>query len=100
MSAELKIIAMIDQLPTAQPGALSCPGMFSGTPVVTFRFLARSDGPALAAASEFADVSEPTTPCDPLSFSIRGNSQTPLLRGAAFLHRVQRLLGVKLASLP
>ncbi|HEY6396314.1 MAG TPA: hypothetical protein VIX82_02555, partial [Solirubrobacteraceae bacterium] len=39
-----KIIAMINQLPAAQPGAWSCPAELLGVPAVTFRFLARSDG--------------------------------------------------------
>ncbi len=56
-------------------------------------------GRILARAAEDATVTEPMTSCDPLRFSIRGWSQTPLLRGAAFLGAVGRLLG-HLLSVP
>jgi len=93
-----EIISMIDRLPTVQPGSWSCPAELAGTPRVTFAFRADADGPALALASEDANVTEPTTPCDPLSFSVDGTSRTPLLRGAALLQRVERLVGVTLSN--
>jgi hypothetical protein len=96
------IIRRIDALPIVQPGAVACPGfpVRSDVPTVTFTFRGRAGGRALAAASEPADVTEPTTACNPLRFSIRGRAQTPLLRGAAFLQGVQRLLGVTLVKRP
>jgi hypothetical protein len=95
-----EIISMIDRLPIVQPGTWSCPDRLADTPVVTFTFRAKEGGPALARADESADVTEPTTPCDPLSLSIRGHRQTPLLGGAVFLRSSQRLLGVTLSSSP
>jgi hypothetical protein len=92
-----QIVRLVNQLPVAQPGAIACPALVAGRPVVSFRFMSAS-GLNLAAASEHADVAEPTTPCDPLFFSVRSHSETPLLRGAEFLHRVDRLLGVTLAT--
>lgn len=93
-----EIVAMIDQLPTVQPEAISCPAFPVDGPVVTFRFRPARGAPALATASEPSWVTEPTTPCDPLSITIRGRPQTPLLRGAAFLRHTERLLRVKLTT--
>jgi hypothetical protein len=59
---------------------------------VSFIFRTHEGGPALAVASEDADVVEPTTACNPLDFSIRGAARTPLLRGAALLRQVSRIV--------
>ncbi len=93
-----RLVAMINRLPIVQPGAWSCPAMPVHEPVITFTFRSSQGGAVLAVASEHADVREPTTPCDPLNFSIRGQPQTPLLRGAAFLAAAGRLLGVRLGT--
>ncbi len=92
-----RLVAIINRLPIVQPGAWSCPAM-RPAPTITFTFRASPGGAILAAASEHSDVQEPTTPCDPLSFSVRGTPRTPLLRGAAFLAAAGRLLGVRLAT--
>lgn len=93
-----KIVTLIDRLPIAQPGAWSCPALSDQGQFVTFTFRASAGGPALAQASQAAWATEPTTPCDPMSFAVRGRGQTPLLGGAAVVHEVGRLLAVKLAT--
>jgi hypothetical protein len=93
-----RLVAMINRLPIVQPGVWSCPAMPGNAPVITFTFRASASGNPLAVASESLDVREPTTPCDPLNFSVRGRPQTPLLRGAAFLAAAGRLLGVRLGT--
>jgi hypothetical protein len=92
------IVALIDALPIAQPGAWSCPGFTGSGPFVTFTFLASAGGPVLAHVSQAAWATEPTTPCDPMTFSVHGRAETPLLGGAAVVHKVGQLLGVQLAT--
>jgi hypothetical protein len=94
------LVAMVDALEIVQPGAYSCPNQLPGAPVVTFTFRARDGGTVLATASQSASAREPTTSCDPMSFSIRGRSQTPLLGGATVVHKAGRLLGVRLQTPP
>ncbi len=91
------IVSIIDRLPIVQPSAIACPAVLAGAPVVTFTFRARTGRPALARASELAYASDPATACGPMSFSIRGRLQTPLLAGGPVLVRAQRVLGLKLA---
>jgi hypothetical protein len=91
-----KVATMIDQLEIVQPEAWSCPAHAVGGPVVTFTFRARLGGPALAVASESASATEPTPPCYPMTFSIRGHSRKPLLGGAAVVRAAGRMLGVRL----
>jgi hypothetical protein len=107
-SLELKVVApveiralaaMVNGLGIVQPGAYSCPSYSPGEPVVTFTFLASDGGTVLASAAQLAGVSEPTTPCDPMTFSIRGHARTPLLGGAAVVTKAGRLLGVHLHTL-
>ena len=93
-----RLAAMIDRLQTVQPGAWSCPSMQANPPVVTFTFRARLGGPAPAVASELASATEPTTPCDPMTFTVRGHPRTPLLDGAAVVGAAARMLGVRLRS--
>ncbi len=93
-----KIVSLIDGLPITQPGLWSCPAFPADGPYVTFTFRASASGPALAQASQAAWASEPTTPCDPMSFSIRGHPETPLLGGAAVVRETGQLLGVQLAT--
>jgi hypothetical protein len=94
------LVAMVDALEIVQPRAYSCPNQLYGAPVVTFTFRAGDGGTALAAASQTASAREPTTPCDPMTFSIRGRSQTSLLGGAAVVRKAGRLLGVRLQTPP
>jgi hypothetical protein len=94
------IVVMIDRLPIVQPSYVACPVMLAGTPIVTFTFRASGTGAALAAASEAADVTEPTTVCDALSFSTGAQVWPSLLRGARFLHRVDRMLHAHFATRP
>lgn len=67
---------------------------------MTFTFRASDGGTVLATASELAFATEPTTPCDPMSFSIRDHPQTPLLGGASVIRKASRLLGVHLQTAP
>lgn len=91
------VVAMVDELPMVQPGAISCPAELTGVPVVTFTFRARRGGSALARASELADVTQPATACDAMTFTIRGHAEPSLLAGRAFLRSAQAVLGVTLA---
>jgi hypothetical protein len=88
-----RIVAWIDRMQIVQPGSYSCPALLTGQPVVTFDFRAAAGGPMLAQAS-LTDYGFESGPCDPVSFSIRGHSQKPLI-GGNFLNLVQRLLGVR-----
>ena len=90
------LVAMVDGLEIVQPGAYSCPSSQPGAPVVTFTFRASDGGTVLARASQLAAAREPTTPCDPMTFSMRGHPRTPLLGGARVLTEASRLLGVRL----
>ena len=94
------LVAMVDALGIIQPGAYSCPSQQGDAPVVTFTFRASDEGTVLASASEPASAREPTTSCDPMTFSIRGHPQTPLLGGAAVVGKAGRLLGVHLQTPP
>jgi hypothetical protein len=91
---------MVDALGIIQPGAYSCPSEQGDAPVVTFTFRGSDEGTALASASEPASAREPTTSCNPMTFSIRGRPQTPLLGGAAVVGKAGRLLGVHLQTPP
>jgi hypothetical protein len=91
-----KIASMIDRLPTVQPGAISCPALPVDGPFVTFTFRVTQGGRALAQASEPAWATEPTTACDPMTLTISGRVQTPLLGGASVVQKAEALLGVTL----
>jgi hypothetical protein len=91
-----RLAAMIDQLETVQPGVWACPVYPVKAPIVTFTFRARLDGAALAVAREPAFATEPTTPCDPMTFSIRGRTRRPLLGGATVVRAAGRMLGIRL----
>ncbi|MGH2916277.1 MAG: hypothetical protein ACRDMX_14960, partial [Solirubrobacteraceae bacterium] len=87
-----RVAAMIDRLPVVQPGAYSCPAELPAAPVVTLTFRRTTGGPALASAAQLAAATEPTTPCDPMSLTIRRRHRTPLLGGAGVVHAVQAML--------
>jgi hypothetical protein len=91
---------LIDALPTVQPGVVHCPAAVPGLSRVSFVFRAHEGGPALATASEDADVVAPTTACDPLAFAIGGHAGTPLLGGAPLLREVSRIVGHRLRLAP
>jgi hypothetical protein len=94
------LVAMVNSLEITQPGASSCPAVIAGLPVVTFTFRASDGGTVLATASQAASSREPTTACDPMAFSVRGQAETPLLGGAAVVSKAARLLGVHLQTPP
>jgi hypothetical protein len=91
------IVALIDRLPIVQPDFIACPVELAGVPVVSFSFRASRTGPALAGASEPANVTEPTSACDALAFTTGTRSWPSLLRGARFLHQVDRLVHTRFA---
>jgi hypothetical protein len=70
----------------------------AGVPVVTFSFRASRAGPALAGASEPANVTEPTSACDALAFTTGTRAWPSLLHGARFLHRIDRLVHTTFAT--
>jgi hypothetical protein len=91
------IASLIDRLQTLQPEVITCPAFPTNAPVVTFTFRsAVPGGPVLADASEPADATEPTTPCDPMTISIDGRRWPPLLGGASVVHATQEMLRIKL----
>ncbi len=87
-----RIISWIDQMPIVQPGAYSGPLLLAGQPVVTFAFQAAAHRPVLAQAS-LTDYGFDSGPCNPISFTVAGRRQKPLI-GGNILSRVQHLLGV------
>lgn len=94
------LVAMVDALEIVQPGAYACPALPASGPIVTFTFRASDGGTVLARASEPSSAREPTTSCNPMTFSIRGHQKTPLLGGAAVAAKAGRLLGVHLQTPP
>jgi hypothetical protein len=91
-----RIAGLIDGLQTIQPEAINCPSLPTNAPVVTFTFRAAPGAPVLANASEPADATEPTTPCDPMTMVIDGQRWTPLLGGASVVFAAQEMLRIKL----
>ncbi|MGH2914532.1 MAG: hypothetical protein ACRDMX_06050, partial [Solirubrobacteraceae bacterium] len=77
-------------------GAYSCPEWSPSSPMATLTVRHKTRGPALASASQLAAATEPTTPCDPMSLTIRRRRRTPLLGGAGVVHAVQAMLGIRL----
>jgi hypothetical protein len=91
------IVALIDALPIVQPVEIACPMMPLNGPTVTFTFRAGADGAVLAQASQIA-FPGPATACDPMTLTINGRKQTPLLGGSGFLAASGRLLGLTLTA--
>ena len=89
-----RIIAWLNALSIGQPGAYSCPAeVYSPRDVtITFSFRNASRLPVLATA-QLLDNGRPSDQCNPIEFSIRGRTQTPLI-GANFLTRVERALAL------
>lgn len=89
-----RIISLVDQMPIVQPGVTSsCPGLTGSHPDVTFDFRAAVGRPILAEA-RVTDYGGLSGPCNPVSFSIHGRRQDPLI-GSDFLTRIHRLLGIR-----
>jgi hypothetical protein len=89
-----RIVRWFDALNVVPPGAhVICGALVASNVRLTFR---SASGGRLATA---VAPSRPGDGCAPISFSIRGNGQTPLIDAVfgrhAFVHRVQRLLGVR-----
>lgn len=89
------ILRWFGALNRAQPGAIvSCLLILNSRATFVFR---AARGARLATAGV---PSEPADGCNSISFSIRGRRQTPLIDSTfdryAFIHRVERLLGLRL----
>lgn len=88
------VARMLDRLQIVQPGGvIACPAILAAPPV-TLTFRAHLGGPPLARASMLA--SGPEGVCSPISFSVRGRHEPPLLAQPSFLTRVARVLGTTL----
>jgi hypothetical protein len=93
------IVALANRLPTIQPGEFD--GCNRAEPVgavepkITFTFRAAPGGPVLALAKESAEATELGT-CQPMSLSIGGVPQTPLLQGPKLIAETERLLKEKI----
>jgi len=88
-----RIAAALDKLQMLQPEVISCPALFP-SPTVAFTFYDRLGGSRLARATMSSDG--PDGPCAPIIFSVRGQSEKPLLALPAFLRKAGRILGVTL----
>lgn len=98
------LVALFDSLPIVQPSAISCPGLFANTPVVTVTFKHSATGPALARARVLATAPHnlPATDavwaCFPVDFSVMGHRRAAL--AGDVLGPIQRLLHVRLDPHP
>ena len=89
-----RIASLIDGLKTEQPGAMDCTGR-ADDPVVTFTFRAVLGGRVLARATQIVDGGAGRPQCEPMTLTVRGRPQTPLLDGATVVRSAQRLLGIR-----
>jgi hypothetical protein len=95
-AAEVKaIVAVTNGLPTIQPGEFD--GCNTAVPVgfvrpkITFTLRASPGGSVLAVATEPAKATGPAT-CEPMTLSIGGLPQKPLLEGPKVVAEAKRLL--------
>ncbi len=103
-ASEVKsIVVLANRLPTIQPGELD--GRNTAQPVgavepkITFTFRAAPGGAVLALAKESAQAVELGTR-QPMSLSIGGVPQIPLLQGPKLVAETERLLNEKTRQLP
>ncbi len=93
------IVAVTNSLPTIQPGEFD--GCNTAVPVglvrpkITFTFRASPGGSVLAVASELATATG-TGNCDPMTLSIGGLPQKPLLEGPKVVAEARRQLEKKI----
>jgi hypothetical protein len=92
------IVKLLDALPVVQPGVIGCPMIPAGAATVTLTFRAKSGGVLLARAAQLALAWEIPTACDPVTLTIGGRAQHPLLAGSAFLTAIGKLLNLPLAA--
>jgi hypothetical protein len=94
-----RLVALFDSRGIVQPGAISCPGE-TAHPVVTVRFRAAADGPALASATvdPAADFSWPDSvpgwACFSIGFVAGGHRFAPLIGNV--ISPIDHLLHVRL----
>lgn len=93
------LVAVTNSLPTEQGGEFEGCSNESGIgavePKITFTFRAAPGGAVLAVAIEPAYATEPDT-CEPMSLSIAGLPQKPLLEGPKLVAEAERLLKEKI----
>jgi hypothetical protein len=99
-AAEVRaLVEVTNNLPTVQPGEFdgcnTARPLGAVEPRITFTFRAAPGGAVLAVAGEPADATEPDT-CGPMSLSIAGLPQKPLLEGPKVVAEAQRLLKKKI----
>jgi hypothetical protein len=99
-AAEVKsIVVLANRLPIIQPGEFdgcnTAEPFGDAEPKITFTFRAAPGGPVLALAKESAQAIEPGT-CKPMSLSIGGVRQTPLLQGPKLVAETEHLLNEKI----
>ena len=97
-----RIAALINGLETQQPGVFDCTGK-ADDPVITFAFRAQpapAAAPVLARATQIIGPSPRGGFCEPMTLTIGGRTQTPLLGGATVVHAAQRLLGTQIPPTP
>jgi hypothetical protein len=75
---------------------IKCPSLATTNAPLAFTFRATPGGCVGADASEPADATEPTTPCDLMTLAIDGRRWPPLLGGASFVHAAQQVLRINL----
>jgi hypothetical protein len=83
-----KIVQVINDLPVAQPGAISCPAQESRPVSGRLVFRAASGGPALAEAEQQL----PAGACHAMGLEIRGHPEPPLGEGSRVMKRLRGLI--------
>jgi hypothetical protein len=92
-----RIASLINGLETLQPGAFDCTGK-ADDPVVTFTFRAAPGGRVLARASQIVAPGRPGGSCEPMTLTVRGHTQIPLLGGTSVVRAAELLLGVRVPA--
>lgn len=94
------IVAVIDAMPTVQPGASGCGSLTAdgGARVIRFKFRSRLGAPGLAQATytAYPPLTQPSGQCNPVQFSIAGRSR-PALIGGSFIKQIRQVLGVPIS---
>ena len=90
-----EVAAMLNRLPTVQPGITSCPNI-PVAPTVTFTFRETKSGRVLAQAS--MPSTGPNGVCPGIAFSIQGKSERSLSAQPSFLRSAGGVLGVTLLT--
>jgi hypothetical protein len=90
-----RFASLINGLDTLPPGALDCTGK-ADDPVVTFTFRSAHRDRVLARASQIVASGASRGSCEPMTLTVKGHPQIPLLGGTSVVRAAQRLLGIGL----